>query len=291
MEYSLVCTKCGRKERDLAFRCGACGSILEVVYSKSAKPKLGRAKGSAMSRYIDFLPVKEIKPTLGEGGTKLRKISFNGVNLYLKLETTNPTKTFKDRGSAIEISKAKELDVKSVCCASTGNMGLSVAHYAKRAKIRCTIFISAGANKKKIAKIRKQKAKVVMVDGDFNEALRQAERFAWRTGAFVCGDYHFRKEGQKTVGYEVVEQIKKPDFIFMPVGNATLFSGVYKGLREFRQNGIIKGMPRLVGVQSENCDPLVRAFVDKRKIGYSDSRHLLQSRPPRDPQLRSPKRI
>jgi threonine synthase len=269
MEYRLICTKCGNKEPDSAFRCGKCGSILEVAYAKG-EPKLKRAKkGSPMSRYLDFLPVKTIKPSLGEGGTRLKWFKFKGVDLFLKLETDNPTKTFKDRGSAVEISKAHELGAERVCCASTGNMGLSVAHYARKAGIKCTIFISSGANRKKISKIRAQGASIVMVKGDFNRALNKAEKFARNTDAFVCGDYHFRKEGQKTVGYEITEQLgREPDFIFMPVGNATLFSGVYKGLCEFKKAGLIKRMPRLAAVQSEKCDPLVKAFIDHKKIGY-----------------------
>jgi threonine synthase len=199
----------------------------------------------------------------------LKRVRFGSVDLFLKLETGNPTKTFKDRGSAVEISKALQLGKERVCCASTGNMGLSVAHYAKKAGIKCTIFISSGANPKKISKIRAQGARIVMVKGDFNRALNSAERFARKTGAFVCGDYHFRKEGQKTVGYEIMEQLDhEPDFIFMPVGNATLFSGIYKGLREFKRLRLIKRVPKLVAVQSERCDPLVRAFIDRKKIGY-----------------------
>ncbi len=270
MDFKLNCTKCGRAAPDSAFRCGSCGSILDVVYAHGRKPKLRRAKpGSPMSRYLDFLPLGIINPSLGEGGTKLKRVRFGGVDLFLKLETGNPTRTFKDRGSAIEISKALELGKGSVCCASTGNMGLSVAHYARKAGIKCTIFISSGANRRKISKIRAQGARIMMVNGDFNRALNRAEGFARKTGAFVCGDYHFRKEGQKTVGYEIMERLAGgPDLIFMPVGNATLFSGVHKGLCEFKKAGLAKKMPRLVAVQSEKCDPLVRAFVDRRKIGY-----------------------
>lgn len=274
MDYVICCTKCGRKEPELAFRCKSCGSILEVVYKKGDTPKLRvPSAGKPLSRYIDFLPVGRLSVDLGEGGTPLRTIKsdgFKGIDLFLKLETENPTKTFKDRGSAVEISKAIELGVKSVCCASTGNMGLSVAHYSRRARIDCTIFISRNANPKKIAKIAEQGAKIVKVSGDFNKALSEAEKFARKTGAFVCGDYHFRKEGQKTVGFEVMEQLKDgaPDYVFMPVGNATLFSGFYKGLAEFKRAGIIKKIPKLIAVQSKGCDPLIRAFNASKKIRY-----------------------
>jgi threonine synthase len=273
MDYRISCTKCGRTEPEKAFRCGSCGSILEVVYRGARKGRLLKAeKGKPLSRYMDFLPVERLSVDLGEGGTELMRIKerrFAGIDLFLKLETGNPTKTFKDRGSAVEISKAVELRMRHVCCASTGNMGLSVAHYSKQAGIRCTIFISSNANGRKIEKIRRQGAAIVEVQGDFNRALNEAERFARKTGAFVCGDYHFRKEGQKTVGFETLEQLKDvPDYVFIPVGNATLFSGFYKGMLEFRKAGLINKMPRLVAVQSERCDPLVRAFTTGKKVRY-----------------------
>ena len=273
MEYRLSCTKCGSRAQDSAFRCGKCGSILEVVYKRGKRKLRAVEKGKPLSRYLDFLPLDALTVGLGEGGTQLKRINssrFVGVEVFLKLETENPTMTFKDRGSAIELSKAVELNVRQVCCASTGNMGLSVAHYARHAGIKCTIFISKNANPRKIEKIRRQGARIVEVGGDFNEALKEAERFARKTGAFVCGDYHFRKEGQKTVGFEMVEQLKyrAPDYVFMPVGNATLFSGFYKGLTEFKKAGLIKQVPRLIGVQSERCDPLVRAYLKGKDIHY-----------------------
>ena len=272
MDYRISCTKCGRTEPETAFRCGSCGSILEVVYRKKAMRLSKPETGKPLSRYIDFLPVESLLVDLGEGGTELIRIKgkeFAGVDLFLKLETGNPTKTFKDRGSAVEISKAVELRMRHVCCASTGNMGLSVAHYAKHAGIKCTIFISSNANGRKIEKIRRQGAAIVEVEGDFNKALNEAEKFARKTGAFVCGDYHFRKEGQKTVGFEIVERLKgAPDYVFMPVGNATLFSGFYKGLVEFKEAKLLKSIPRLFAVQSEKCNPLVRAWNGGKKVRY-----------------------
>lgn len=279
MDYRISCTKCGQTQKqETAFRCSKCNSILEVLYERFGSAKLRpAAKGKPLSRYIDFLPIKKLSATLGEGKTPLKRIRFDGpsgMELFLKLETDNPTKTFKDRGSAIEISKAVELQVGQVCCASTGNMGLSVARYAKHMGIGCTVFISRGANPRKMEKIRAHGARVVKVDGDFNSALNEAERFSRRSNAFVCGDYHFRKEGQKTAGFEIMEQLDRaPDYLFMPVGNATLFSGVYKGLIELRKAGLLgKRLPRMVAVQSEGCDPLIRACLEDRKIQYQRPR-------------------
>jgi threonine synthase len=275
MEYRLVCTNCGKEAKNTSFRCAKCNGILEVVYKygKLNKSKIFKRNESGISRYINLLPIKKMV-TLGEGGTPLSKTYFNKLKdaeVLLKLEIKNPTKTFKDRGSAVELSKAAELGVKDICCASTGNMGLSVAYYARHLKLKTTIFISKGANKEKINKIRAQDAVISYVNGDFNKALNSAERFARKTGTFVCGDYHFRKEGQKTVAYEIAEQMKgrMPDYIFMPVGNGTLFSGVYKGFEELHKYRLIDKIPKVVAVQSEMCNPLVKAYSSNKKIRYT----------------------
>lgn len=274
MDYDIICTKCGHKETDASFRCGKCGAVLEVRYRyvelKRTEMFVRGKKGVA--RYIKFLPIKRLV-TLGEGGTPLRRIwprSAPGVSILLKLEMHNPTRTFKDRGSAVELSKAVELGARSVCCASTGNMGLSVAHYARHVGKKATIFISRDANRAKIEKIRSQGARIAYVEGDFNKALKSAEAFARKSDAFLCGDYHFRKEGQKTVIFEIAERAKgrMPDYLFVPVGNGTLFSGVHKGLKELTRYKVIGRSPRMVAVQSEMCDPVANAYMSNKRIEH-----------------------
>ena len=175
MEYVLRCTKCNVAAHDPKFRCGICGAILEVVYDYPKPLKWKHPKARGIAAYRNLLPVRDKLFSLGEGGTELKKFaSGNRVGkLYLKLETENPTHTFKDRGTAVEITKAKELGFRSVCCASTGNMGFSLAHYARTFGIGATIFISRNGNKKKIDKIRRAGARIVMVNGDFNAALSE----------------------------------------------------------------------------------------------------------------------
>jgi threonine synthase len=212
---------------------------------------------------------------MGEGGTELLKnVRISGIanmpKLHIKVETENPTKTFKDRGSSVEITKAKELGFGAVCCASTGNMGFSLARYAKKEGIRCTVFISSSANKEKMEKIKREGAEIKKINGDFNDSLTAAENFARKNGTFICGDYHYRKEGQKSLVFEIIEQMKyrTPDYIIVQVGNSTLLAAVFKGLGEFIRLGLIKRMPKLIAVQSRECDPLVRAFNNKRKVAY-----------------------
>ncbi len=276
MDYRLKCAGCSRYSRDrTAFRCRNCRSILEVEldYSRLSLPKGFRKERPSNAKYLPFLPADSFRVDLGEGGTPLvsKRISrYDGVRFSFKLETKNPTRSFKDRGSALEITKAVDFGYDRVVCASTGNMGMSIARYAKEAGIKATIFISANANRAKVARIRKYGADLVRVSKDFNEALRKAESFAVSESAFVCGDYHFRKEGQKTVAYEIIEQsgYVVPDMVFLPVGNATLLSGLWKGFKEWQMLGWIKKLPRIIAVQSSGCDPLVKAYNRKGKIGY-----------------------
>ncbi len=277
MEYELSCNRCGESyQKDSAhFRCGICESILEVTYDYSTLklPKNFKKEIHYHNKYLPFFPVKKTI-SMGEGGTELIRMrnigwSLGKVNVLLKIETENPTRTFKDRGSSVEIAKARDLGFKHVVCASTGNMGLSVATYARKAGMKCTVFISRSGNREKIQKIRKAGAKLVFVNGDFNAALSAAEAFARKNKVFVCGDYHYRKEGQKSVGFEIIDQLGRvPDYIFVQVGNSTLLAAIFKALTEYKRAGFIKKFPKLVAVQSMQCDPLVRAFKEKREIKY-----------------------
>lgn len=280
MEYTLKCTQCGQEyQPDTAiFRCKLCKSVLEVNYDYSTLKlsKDFKEEKPSNQKYVQFFPISTPLKTLGEGSTELKRVDAKGfvddssVSLYLKIETENPTRTFKDRGTAIDITKAMELGFKEVCCASTGNMGLSVARYSKHYGLNCTIFISKGANAEKLKKIEDQGARLEKVDGDFNDSIVLAEKFAKEKGIFLCGDYHYRKEGQKSLVFEVLDQLKYkvPDYLFVQVGNATLLAAVYKGLREYDKVGLIKKMPRLVAVQSEFCNPLVRAYRSKSAVEY-----------------------
>ena len=226
-------------------------------------------------KYASFFPVDKRLVSLDEGGTELRKdVRLKGVwegkGLHLKVETGNPTRTFKDRGSSVEISKARELGFEEVCCASTGNMGLSLARYAKEERMKCTIFISKDANREKIAKIKAQGSAIREIDGDFNDSLNAAESFAAKGKVFLCGDYHYRKEGQKSLVFEAIEQMgySVPDYIIVQVGNSTLLAAYLQGLKEFMYLGLISKMPKLIAIQSSGCDPIVKAYESGRGVSY-----------------------
>ncbi len=273
MKYSLKCTSCGSiyNSKSNAYRCNKCNSILEVDYKYPTEMDLGNGE-IKHSKYKQLFPISGKLLSLGEGGTPLIKHKINASDLILKLEADNPTNSFKDRGSSVEITKAIELGFKEVCCASTGNMGFSIATYAKKFGIKCTIFLSKDAKIEKIEKIKKAGAEIVEVKGDFNTALETAELFSKVNNVFLCGDYHYRKEGQKSIIFEIFDQLGKlPDFIFLPVGNATLLAAIYKGMKELKRLKITNRQTRLIAVQAKGCDPLVRAYNQHKKLTYMHS--------------------
>jgi threonine synthase len=243
--------------------CNQCGGILEVAY-------LGAAGVTSLRK--DFWSYEMLLP---DGKYKHYKLGNTTLlpareeGLFLKLEMENPTKSFKDRGSVIEVAKALEYGYDEVVCASTGNMAYSVAYYAKLAGIDSTIFVSKNANWLKIRNIRETRdAKIIRVDGDFTEAQRRAIRYAKRERAFLTGDYGYRKEGQKTLLFEIMAELASVRNILIPVGNATLFSAAYKALGELKSLGLLGGLPRLIAVQASLTDPLVVAFRGNKDVEY-----------------------
>jgi threonine synthase len=243
--------------------CDKCSGILEVVYSGESKMRI--LKKDFWS-YETLLPQGEYKH-YKLGNTTL--LSAARQNLFLKLEIENPTKSFKDRGSVVEIAKALEYGYDEVVCASTGNMAYSVAYYAKLGGIRATIFVSKNANWLKIRNIQDTRdANIMRIEGDFTEAQRRAIGYARRKEAFLTGDYGYRKEGQKTLVYEIMAELPSVRNILIPVGNATLFSASYKALKELSNLGLMRRLPRLIAVQASLTDPVAVAFRRNEKVKY-----------------------
>jgi threonine synthase len=263
----IQCVACGRiyGRNQIVFLC-ECGGSLDVAYDYSEiKKKVTwhklRKRPFNHWRYREFFPVYRDHNiiSLGEGGTPLLNLKNN---IYLKLESLNLTGSFKDRGSTVEVSKALEFGVKKIGCASTGNMGASVAAYCARAGIKAKIFLPSIALKTKIRQIQVHGAETVVVKGTYTKAEETAKK---QKGLYLMGDYPYRGEGEKSVAYEIMDEINA-DYIICPVGNATLISAVWKGLKELKICGLISKLPKLVAVQSSGCSPLVDAFNSGKEI-------------------------
>ena len=272
-EKEIVCSSCGRAYplKGLIFRCEGCGGSLEVVFDYRKLRKVTERFGKRPfnhSRWTELYPVRKLVSSQ-EGGTPLVR-SKNiekglGFRVWFKLESQNPTDSFKDRGSSVEVAKALEFRSKRVVCASTGNMGASVAAYSSMSGLECTIITPKGTVSVKLDQILSYGARLYQVPGDYTMAAELAERAFREHGIYLLGDYLYRREGTKSVGYEILEKLS-PDWIFSPVGNGTLISAVQKSVLEFRTLGLSRARPRLAGIQALNCSPVTKAFKSGRPI-------------------------
>ncbi len=269
MLYKLRCVKCGREyEPDpWRIRCD-CGGLLEPVIVR--KPTgiswtLFRSRKLGVWRYEELLPKVKGRVTMGEGGTPLIKLK---ENLWVKFEGANPTGSFKDRGMTVAVSLAKGSGAKSVICASTGNTSASVSAYAARAGISSIVLLPRGkVARGKLAQAILHGAKIVEVDGSFDEALKAVMRVAGKeSGLYPLNSFNpWRLEGQKTIAFEIADEIGVPDWVILPIGNAGNISAIWKGFKELKRFGLADKLPRMAGVQAEGAAPIARAFREGLK--------------------------
>jgi threonine synthase len=262
---------------EIIYFCGKCGDILEVKFeadelAANLKTSNWKTKPLGVWRYRPFMPIHEATKlvTLSEGGTGLHRSERLGNALgirylYVKNEGENPTGSFKDRGMTVGVTKAVELGARHVICASTGNTSASLAAYAARAGIRCTVLIPSGKIAYgKLSQAMIHGAKVLQVKGNFDEALEFVLKLAEKhKDIYLLNSINpFRIEGQKSLGYEICEQLnyEAPDRIIIPVGNAGNISAVWKGLTEFYQLGLIKKLPKMTGIQAAGSAPIAQAI-------------------------------
>ncbi len=222
-----------------------------------------------MWRYRELIPVPKDAEivTLYEGGTPLIRVANLGrplrlTNLYVKFEGANPTGSFKDRGMTVAITIAKYLGVKAVVCASTGNTSSSMAAYARRAGLKPILVVPKnGIAKGKMGQGLLYGATVIEVEGGFDTAMKVIMELANDPNVYPLNSVNpWRIEGQKTVGYEIVDELGVPDWIVLPVGNAGNITSLWKGLKELKVLGLIRKLPKVLAVQAEGASPIVKAF-------------------------------
>jgi threonine synthase len=223
-----------------------------------------------INEYRDWLPVSATTPviTLGEGGTPLVEAGYLSEvldnNIWLKVEGTNPTGSFKDRGMTMAISKAAEEGAKAVICASTGNTSASAAAYATKAGMICAVLVPQGKIAMgKMAQAVVHGATILQIDGNFDDCLNLARDLAWNYPVALVNSVNpFRIEGQKTAAFEVVDFLgSAPDMHVLPVGNAGNITAYWKGYLEYADAGLANTKPEMWGFQAEGAAPIVRGEV------------------------------
>ncbi|BAA81298.1 threonine synthase [Aeropyrum pernix K1] len=246
------------------FTCPKCGGLLEPFYIDGGSPR-----GRGVWRYRDLLPRPRRIVTMGEGSTPLVKLEnlsrAMGVEVYGKLEFLNPTGSFKDRGMTVGVSIASSFSYRLVVAASTGNTAASMAAYARRAGLNPVILIpKGGIASGKLSQIAALGAWVLEVEGSFDDALDAARAAAEKGLAYSLNSINpYRLEGQKTIAFEILEDVDRVDHVVVPVGNAGNISAIWKGFKEAGLLGLPSMRPRMVGVQAEGASPLYRAWVEK----------------------------
>jgi threonine synthase len=223
-------------------------------------------------KYWDYLPVSAATPvvTLQEGNTPLIPLDNLRAHLgltqriYAKFEGLNPTGSFKDRGMTMAISKAREAGSRAVMCASTGNTSASAAAYAARAGMQCIVLIPNGnIALGKLAQAMIQGAKVLAIDGNFDDALRFVREITEHFPITLVNSINpYRIEGQKTAAFEIIDVLgDAPAYHVLPVGNAGNITAYWKGYREYRQLGKATHAPRMLGFQAAGSAPIVLGHV------------------------------
>jgi threonine synthase len=275
----LECTKCAAvyPADQLMTTCPACGKVLFARYDLAAAaaamtPQALAARPWDLSRYQEILPLQApaAAPSLGEGGTPLHEAprlaaEFGFDRLLVKDESLNPTGSFKARGLAMAVARAKELGATTVALPSAGNAAAATAAYAARAGLQAVVAMPKDAPRAMLAECQAYGADVLLVDGlidDCGKVIRAGSAaFGWFDVSTLREPY--RAEGKKTMGLEIAEQLgwRLPHAVIYPTGGGTGIVGMWKAFDELEAMGLIgPKRPKMIVVQAEGCAPIVRAF-------------------------------
>ena len=232
-----------------------------------------RKKPPTLLKYLPLMPIEQDANfvSLEEQATPLmssRQLGKSlGIDLLFKLEERNPTGSFKDRGSIVEISMAKKLGAKAMILASTGNMAASCACYAAIAKIPCFILVPEKTSIAKLAQVIAFGGHIIEIKGSYNDAAELAKNIAKEMKFYLAGDYAFRVEGQKTAAFEIADQLafQMPDAIIIPMGCGTNIASYAKGFNEYKQLGLIDKIPQLIGVEATGANAIVESYHQHKK--------------------------
>lgn len=282
----LRCIRCGKglAAEPGVYTCPSCGSkagIMDVEYDyqvinrMTSREQLSQSKDYSIFRYLPFLPIRPEtpRPHLRVGWSPLYKPlglgkSMGMSNLYIKDDGQNPTASLKDRASIIAVIKAVEEKAPTVAASSTGNAASSLVGSAAAVGLKSVIFVPSRAPQGKVAQLLIFGATVISVQGSYEDTFRLSaeaiDRFGWYNRNAAINPYLV--EGKKTVALEIAEQFNwvVPEWVVLSVGDGCTIAGVWKGFKDLYQAGWIECLPKIVGVQSTGCCPLVDAFLENR---------------------------
>ena len=274
----LTCVECGETFPPfdaVRYRCDTCDGLLELRYAEPAG--FADFDGRGVWRYRAALPV-DSGVSLPEGDTPLHSVpriedEVGVEHLRVKHEGMNPTGSFKDRGMTVGVRVAQRVGVDRLACASTGNTSAALAAYGARGGMETLVLLPAGkVAAGKVAQASLHGARILEVDGNFDDCLDVVQGLTQRGAAYLLNSLNpFRLEGQKTIGYEILEGFhgaygEYPDRIVLPAGNAGNTAALYKSFRELVAAGALTTdeVPTLTPVQAAGAAPLVEAVEEGR---------------------------
>ncbi len=268
----LECVQCGSKVLvyPLKNTCEKCGGPLEYRGILPKKSTVDFSGALGFWRYRQMLPPVKNTVSLGEGGTPLHKAdrlakTMGLTSLYLKDETRNPTNSYRDRAAAFLTANAIDQKSETLVCATNGNMGASLAAYTAKAGLVCHVLVPKVVDVGKLAQMIAYDA-VIEESGDIvDDSIRKAVALAKETGWYqATAELNpLVVEAQKTISYEIYEQFATPDWIIVSMGSGGTIYSLWKGFLELKQLGLTDSLPRMVGVQTEGCAPIVNGLTDQ----------------------------
>jgi threonine synthase len=285
------CADCGTVLGDATAQstCASCGGLLAVEHaphvSGSALRTLFDGRAAQIGRTVSALErsgvwrfrelVLNAAPddivSHPEGNTPIISRAAIGRHagvdaLLIKHEGHNPTGSFKDRGMTVALTQARRIGARAVACASTGNTSASLSAYAAQAGIPSFVFVPEGRIASgKLAQTLAYGARTLRIRGDFDDCLRLAREASERLGVYLVNSVNaFRIEGQKTIVFELLQQLgwQAPDWIALPAGNLGNTSAFGKALVEAHRFGLIDRIPRLLAVQASGAAPFAQGFAE-----------------------------
>ncbi len=297
-KFNYQCSDCGKQitAGEIIYLCPDCSTkqspdqpplgVLKVVYNYKTLSELS-FRQLEENNFLQLLPINDLKslPNLRIGNTPLYEIDSldgetNPFELYLKDDSQNPTFSFKDRASALVSAFAKENGIETIVAASTGNAGSSLAGMCAAQGQKAVIFVPSTAPKAKLTQIMMYGATLVPVAGNYDKAfelsIAATKLFGWYNRNTAYNPLTI--EGKKTVSFELFSQLKEqvPDFIFVPVGDGVIVSGVYKGFEDLLELGIIEKMPTIIAVQAAGSCNLIEN-IGKEKFESTPSETIADS--------------
>jgi len=310
--YNYKCFDCGKTyskdeiEKNLIYLCPSCGMIeknqplrgvllIEYNYAsikkKHSKKDFLKLQPGRFWQYSFLWPIDLKNPSISSllrndierlslPSNCLLKYSFKGNNFFVLDDTRNPTLSFKDRASSLVALKAKELGIKEIAAASTGNAGSSLAGICARLGLKSIIFVPKLIPEAKRIQIQSYGAEIYLVDGDYDLAFDTCLEISSEKKIYNrnTGYNPLTIEGKKSAAFDMfmTTKGKMPDLIFVPTGDGVVLSGLYKGLWELKELGWIEKLPKLIAVQAEGSNAVVR-YMKNQKFAYKPAKSIADS--------------